>query len=76
MGWVDRDANGHIPFEYATIAEVLGERGWNTYMLGKCHLVAADEMNHERYREQVFQRQRCVSPPDPGQGLCSRGQDR
>jgi arylsulfatase len=39
------NANGHIPFECATIAEVLGERGWNTYMLGKWHLVAADEMN-------------------------------
>jgi arylsulfatase len=38
-------SNGHIPFECATIAEVLGERGWNTYMLGKWHLVAADEMN-------------------------------
>ena len=40
-----RASNGHIPFECATIAEVLGERGWNTYMLGKWHLVAADEMN-------------------------------
>ena len=39
------NSNGHIPFECATIAEVLGERGWNTYMLGKWHLVAADEMN-------------------------------
>jgi hypothetical protein len=39
------NANGHIPFESATIAEVLGERGWNTYMLGKWHLVASDEMN-------------------------------
>jgi arylsulfatase A-like enzyme len=39
------NANGHIPFECATMAEVLGERGWNTYMLGKWHLVAADEMN-------------------------------
>jgi len=39
------NANGHIPFECATIAEVLGEQGWNTYMLGKWHLVAADEMN-------------------------------
>ena len=38
-------SNGHIPFECATIAEFLGERGWNTYMLGKWHLVAADEMN-------------------------------
>ena len=39
------NANGHIPFECATLAEVLGERGWNTYMLGKWHLVASDEMN-------------------------------
>jgi arylsulfatase len=39
------NANGHIPFECATIAEVLGDQGWNTYMLGKWHLVAADEMN-------------------------------
>jgi arylsulfatase A-like enzyme len=38
-------SNGHIPFECATIAEILGERGWNTYMLGKWHLVSADEMN-------------------------------
>jgi arylsulfatase A-like enzyme len=39
------NSNGHIPFECATIAEVLGERGWNTYMLGKWHLVPSDEMN-------------------------------
>jgi arylsulfatase A-like enzyme len=38
-------SNGHIPFECATIAEVLGERGWNTYMVGKWHLTAEDEMN-------------------------------
>jgi arylsulfatase len=38
-------ANGHIPFECGTIAEVLGERGWNTYMTGKWHLTAEDEMN-------------------------------
>jgi arylsulfatase len=37
--------NGHIPFECGTIAEVLGERGWNTYMVGKWHLTAEDEMN-------------------------------
>lgn len=37
--------NGHIPFECATIAEVLGEHGWNTYMLGKWHLCPSDEMN-------------------------------
>ena len=29
------NSNGHIPFECATIAEVLGERGWNTEQLGK-----------------------------------------
>jgi arylsulfatase len=37
--------NGHIPFECGTLAEVLGERGWNTYAVGKWHLTAADEMN-------------------------------
>ncbi len=30
-------SNGHIPFECGTIAEVLGERGFNTYMTGKWH---------------------------------------
>ena len=39
------NANGHIPFENANIAEVLGERGWNTYIVGKWHLCAEDEMN-------------------------------
>jgi arylsulfatase A-like enzyme len=39
------NANGHIPFENANIAEVLGERGWNTYAVGKWHLCAEDEMN-------------------------------
>ncbi|PSL02818.1 arylsulfatase [Haloactinopolyspora alba] len=39
------NGNGHIPFECATIAEVLSERGWNTYMLGKWHLCPSDEMN-------------------------------
>jgi len=38
-------SNGHIPPECANIAEVLGERGWNTYALGKWHLCATDEMN-------------------------------
>jgi arylsulfatase A-like enzyme len=37
--------NGHIPFECGTLPEVLGERGWNTYMVGKWHLTAEDEMN-------------------------------
>jgi arylsulfatase len=39
------NANGHIPFECANIAEVLSERGWNTYLVGKWHLCAEDEMN-------------------------------
>ncbi len=39
------NANGHIPFESSNIAEVLGEQGWNTYMVGKWHLCAEDEMN-------------------------------
>jgi arylsulfatase A-like enzyme len=39
------NANGHIPFECANIAEVLGQHGWNTYMVGKWHLCAEDEMN-------------------------------
>ncbi|MGZ6913655.1 MAG: arylsulfatase, partial [Acidimicrobiia bacterium] len=38
-------SNGHIPFETATIAEVLGERGYNTYMCGKWHCVPEDETN-------------------------------
>jgi len=39
------NANGHVPFECANLAEVLGERGWNTYHVGKWHLTAEDEMN-------------------------------
>jgi arylsulfatase len=39
------NANGHIPFECANLAEVLGARGWNTYHVGKWHLCAEDEMN-------------------------------
>lgn len=38
-------SNGHIPFETATIPDVLGERGYNTYMLGKWHLCPEDETN-------------------------------
>jgi len=39
------NANGHIPFENANLAELLVEHGWNTYMVGKWHLCAEDEMN-------------------------------
>ena len=38
-------SNGHIPFETALIAEVLSEKGYNTYMLGKWHCCPEDETN-------------------------------
>ncbi|MDH4178259.1 MAG: arylsulfatase, partial [Thermoleophilia bacterium] len=46
------NANGHVPFECANLAEVLGERGWNTYHVGKWHLCAEDEMNLASSRRQ------------------------
>jgi arylsulfatase len=45
-------ANGHIPLECATAAEVLGEQGWNTFMVGKWHLCAEDEENLASIRQQ------------------------
>src|SRR5437773_6599669 len=39
------NANGHIPPECATLAEVLVDRGFSTAMVGKWHLCAEDEMN-------------------------------
>ncbi len=39
------NASGTIPPENGTLAEILGERGWNTYMVGKWHLCPEDEMN-------------------------------
>ncbi len=39
------NASGVIPPENGTIAELLGERGWNTYMVGKWHLCPEAEMN-------------------------------
>ncbi len=39
------NANGHIPPECATLAEVLVERGYSTAMVGKWHLCPEDEMN-------------------------------
>jgi arylsulfatase A-like enzyme len=35
--------SARIPFENGTIAEVLNERGWNTYAVGKWHLTPAEE---------------------------------
>ena len=39
------NASGVIPKENGQIQEILGERGWNTYMVGKWHLCPESEMN-------------------------------
>jgi arylsulfatase A-like enzyme len=39
------NSNGHIPFECATLAEVLVEKGYSTYVLGKWHLCPEEEMH-------------------------------
>jgi arylsulfatase A-like enzyme len=39
------NGSGTIPPENGMIPEILGERGWNTYMVGKWHLCPTDEMN-------------------------------
>jgi len=39
------NASGTIPPENGMLSEVLGELGWNTYMVGKWHLCPDDEMN-------------------------------
>jgi arylsulfatase A-like enzyme len=39
------NASGTIPPENGMISEILGERGWNTYHVGKWHLCPTDEMN-------------------------------
>ena len=38
-------ASGTIPPENGMLPEILGELGWNTYMVGKWHLCPDDEMN-------------------------------
>ena len=37
--------NGRIPAETALLSEVLAERGWNTYCVGKWHLTPLEESN-------------------------------
>jgi arylsulfatase A-like enzyme len=37
-------ASGTIPPENGMLSEILGERGWNTYIVGKWHLCPTDEM--------------------------------
>ena len=39
------NASGTIPPENGMLSEILGERGWNTYMVGKWHLCPTIEMN-------------------------------
>ena len=39
------NASGTIPPENGMLSEILGEHGWNTYMVGKWHLCPTDEMN-------------------------------
>jgi arylsulfatase len=38
-------SNARIPFEHALLSEVLVERGWNTYAIGKWHLAPGEETN-------------------------------
>ena len=42
--------SARIPFENGTIAEVLNERGWNTYMIGKWHLTPGDEIDASAWK--------------------------
>ena len=39
------NASGTVPPENGMLPEILGEQGWNTYMVGKWHLCPTDEMN-------------------------------
>ena len=39
------NCSGRIPFETALLPEVLAEKGWNTYCVGKWHLTPLEESN-------------------------------
>ena len=39
------NCNGRIPADTALLSEVLNERGWNTYCVGKWHLTPLEESN-------------------------------
>jgi arylsulfatase len=39
------NASGTIPPENGMLSEILAEKGWNTFMVGKWHLCPTDEMN-------------------------------
>ena len=47
---LDSRFSGRIPFENGTIAEVLNERGWNTYAIGKWHLTPGDEVDMSAWK--------------------------
>ena len=42
--------SARIPFENGTIAEVLNERGWNTYAIGKWHLTPGEETDASSWK--------------------------
>ncbi|MBP1927791.1 arylsulfatase [Methanolinea mesophila] len=42
--------SARIPFENGTIAEVLNERGWNTYAVGKWHLTPGEEVDMSAWK--------------------------
>ncbi len=42
--------SGRIPFENGFLSEVLGERGWNTYAIGKWHLTPAEESDPSSWK--------------------------
>ncbi|MCO5320994.1 MAG: arylsulfatase [Microthrixaceae bacterium] len=44
-------SNGRIPFENGLMSEVLGERGWNTYCVGKWHLTPEEETDLSSWRK-------------------------
>ena len=44
-------SNGRIPFENGMLSEVLGERGWNTYCIGKWHLTPEEETDASSWRK-------------------------
>jgi len=42
--------SARVPFENGTIAEVLNERGWNTYAIGKWHLTPGEETDMSSWK--------------------------
>ncbi len=42
--------SARIPFENGLISEVLGERGWNTYAIGKWHLTPGEETDMSAWK--------------------------